>query len=149
VTSRRRGLTLLELLVTVTLVALATSVVSLRISASGERSRLREAATTLRQMDERARLFAQTLGPIDLILDRDHRTLELRRTETGERLRRSQLPGEIRARLGAPRDVRIIRYDRWGTSSDYDVVLTSGGEQTRWKQLGSTGWILQDDGEGG
>lgn len=144
-----RGLTLIEMLAVVTLLALTVSLLTASFAGSVGAARLREAASIVREADARARLRSRTTGPIRLTLSEDRSALLLRTDESAdggpapiklpEFARAFLLSADGTAPLGS------IRFDRLGRSRDYRIRIELGELARSLHIAGLTGWIQGGD----
>jgi type II secretory pathway pseudopilin PulG len=152
-------LTLIELLAVIVIVATATGVLATGFGARNGDARLRETAASLRDLDARARLLAQTLlrkdaaapgpasgGPhaVTLTLAADGRELWVV-ASGGMRLASVEIPKGIEARLTLARDGQqaSIGFDRLGRSPDYECELRGERRALRLRVAGLTGLIRE------
>ena len=145
----RRGFTLLEVLAVVILFSLVASVLTVHLAAASESATFRAAASRLRDMDARARLFARTSGPLVLSLQDQGRSLLLSQVDTGASLLRVDLGEGAAVEIETDPPRRWILFDRSGRSVDYELALASGEREARWQVAGTTGWMQPADEEQG
>ncbi len=145
---RRRGVTLLELLLVVSLVA-ATGVLavgSMSVADRSNRTRLAEAAS--RELDELSRTWARTVGACRLASGADHKELLLL-SQSGERLASRAMPSGISARIVCTTDSSItswVWFDATGAAPDYRIVFGDEAER-RWamRVAGLTGLMKVEE----
>ena len=146
-----RGLTLIEMLAVVTLLALTVSLVTASFVGSIDSARLREAESIVRDTDARARLRARTTCPVRLSADRS--SLVLQCDELGVHEPTSNEPAPIalpdHARVfllsaDGTEPLSSIRFDKLGRSRDYRVRIELGESSRTLHIAGLTGWIEED-----
>ncbi len=137
----RRGLTLIEVLGVIVIVALVASVTTVGLAATHERSRLRDTAAQMRDLDGRARLLAATVGTVVVSMADDGRRVELRAggVERDELLASLEIPINVTIEV----DTDPVIFDRLGRSPDYTVTLEAGQYVERWQVAGLTGHVTE------
>ncbi len=139
---RSLAFTFIELLSVVVLLALAASVGAVAVAGASDSARIRSAAAMLRGLDSRARLSAQTGGPVVIESSDDGRIVSVRREH--DVLSRIKLPDGVRVCLADPEGVRVVhavRIGSHGRCGDYGFVLRHGEIVSRWTVNGATGWV--------
>ncbi len=138
------GVTLLETLATVVLISIVAGSLAVGFSVVSESSNRFSKVSLLRQLDVRARVFAQLSGPLVLQLTANGTVVSLRDQKSRRPLRTLELePGRLQ--LFAPNPVREIVFDQTGLSPDYTVVLEDNGNVTSWAVSGTSGWHSSEE----
>jgi prepilin-type N-terminal cleavage/methylation domain-containing protein len=140
--TRRRGFTLVELLLVLVILGLAATIVGVRFSDSLTRARIDEAVLTWQRIDTHARAAARTQELV-LRLENagDSQTIFLD-TVSGNQLRTWQLPVDVElASLNGQR-IAELRYWRSGGSVDYRVTVRNHSYERRLLFAGGTGHVM-------
>ena len=148
-TERPRAMTMIETLLVIALLALATALGAVRLSNSSARARIDHALAVLESADLAARTLAHSHGPITLSVGRSPHRVRVS-TPAGQVLWERTLPDGIGVNitLYAPGPTSLagsdlIHFDPIGRSADYyRTVLVSDGlsHATRVNVSGHTGW---------
>ena len=141
---RTRAFTLVETLAAAALLGLVASVVALGLAGAGDKARLGEAVTMVRDLDQRARELARSGGPVALGLDGELRRMTITGVERrGSILAERWLPSAVDVTLREPGGsaVNSITFDRLGRSRDYTVQLAASGNDLVLSVSGLTGWM--------
>lgn len=139
---RRGGLTLIETLAVVVLLGITAATTLTHLSGATDSARLREAGAIVRDADARARLLAQSEGPLFLELDADRGAVSVR-DPGGRVLLARELPARVRVEAvdENSQPIEQIVIDARGRSGDYTIVATLGDRRDAWRVAGLTGWI--------
>lgn len=146
----RRGVTLIEVLAIVVLVAFAGSILVVGISSRAITAQTNHFVMQWQALDRRARLMARLSA-------RESTALQLAVTESAVRLviARAQADPETFDMIYAPNGVEtwlqaeasVINFDRRGCTPDYEFMIKANGSMRRWFVAGLTGWIEAADEE--
>lgn len=136
----RRGLTLIEVLATVSLLALTGSIALVSLSGLGDLAILEQASFEITAADRHARAFALREGPMHLRYEAG--LVQLVPMENDEAsLRDAQLPHRLSIVVrvdGQPTEA--VRFEARGESPDYSADLQTGNVSRRMQCAGLTGW---------
>jgi type II secretory pathway component PulJ len=142
----RVGLTLLEVLAVIVLVAMIAGALAVNLAAVDESASLRQAGGTWQEMDRRARALARTsqaAAIVELEEDStgDRMFIRLRLTDSHEIISRIELPLGVNIHI-EPEQSHVM-YDMAGRSIDYQVRLMREDSPAtyRWHVHGLTGFI--------
>lgn len=139
----RPGLTLIEVMAVVTLLAIAAAVATAGLSGAHEAAQLQEAVSVFRNADAQARFLASTGDHVLLRIGEEPNTVELRSVGIGH-VRTFTLGTHVSAglldRAGDAR-IDVVRIDRLGQSWDYRVSLRVGERTGTLRVSGLTGWV--------
>ena len=139
-----RGLTLLELLAVVGLLSLVTSTVGLSMLQTSEQVAFSSLGTWFRDLDERARMFAQQGEEVRLFLDQDERLVVLQRVSGGAWLSHGPIPAGLEILWTAEGvETESLTFTRLGTTFDYRVTVKRNQSQKAWMFSGLTGWMQE------
>ncbi len=144
-TSSRRGLTLMEMLFTVVIMALVAGVLMVRLSGASRSTQLRAATANWLDLDRRGRLLAPREGPMALEVDPDGRRLVLRRLDDESALFSATLPAFATGELSVSGDDHVL-IDRRGRSADYRMVIRTVDplSQQTWQIAGILGSVHEE-----
>lgn len=141
----RPGLTLIEVMAVVTLLAIAAAIATAGLSSAHEAVQLREAVSVFRNADAQARFLASTGDQVILRIGEESNTVELR-SDGMDEVRTFTLGTHVSAglldRAGVAR-IDVVRIDRRGQSTDYRVSLRVGERAETLRVSGLTGWVEQ------
>ncbi|MEQ8764768.1 MAG: prepilin-type N-terminal cleavage/methylation domain-containing protein [Planctomycetota bacterium] len=141
----QRGFTLLELLSVVVLLGLAATAVTVRMTGKRGLFASRALRREIQELDARARVAAQTLGPVALAVTDRGRRIRLIERSSGRAMRELELEENSELELYEPGSTREIRFDATGRSRDYRAVLRQGRKRVSWRVSGETGWIQDEE----
>lgn len=136
---------MIEVLAAVFLISLVAGVVAVRLGSTQDRSVLRATEAALKNLDLRARTLARSEGPLSLAVSRDGNTIVLSTIQGKETLRKMDLASDYRVQLMSPGRIAAITFDQAGRSRDYEVVLSTRQQVSRWQVFGATGWISAEE----
>ncbi len=142
-TSGGRGFTLIELLAVIVIVSMIAGVTSISLASASDSAQLNATIARWRDLDARARLFARSLGPVTMRLDRQSHTVQLYCDESAELAAQLKLPHGAKARVVAEQPTDVVNFDRLGHSADYDVDVSINERTVHWHVCGLTGWITE------
>ena len=153
--NNRRGFTLIELILVITLLSFITGMVVVRFAGVGAKAKLQLAAERIAFLDGQTRTLARRQGRgVDVVFYLGTNRVERREASNGDVISGpTQLPGGVRIANvlvgGRHRSTHTLRFGPMGHSPSYSVELsTSGGRlsQTVWV-AGLTGQVLLAGGE--
>ena len=124
----RPGLTLIEVMAVVTLLAIAAAMATAGLSGAHEAVQLQEAASVFRNADAHARFLTSTGDQVILRIGEESNTVELR-SDGMDEVRTFRLGRHVSARLldrAGDARIDVVRIDRRGQSTDYRVSLLVG-----------------------
>jgi len=135
-----RAMTLIETLLVLVLIGLVASLTASAWSTAPAASRLREAESSVLDLDARARLLARRVGPV--ILELDHRSHQVVLRDTDSAYASIVVSRGIDAGLkdASGRELEQLGFDARGRTSDYELQLTSQAGSRRTRVSGLTGW---------
>jgi len=148
-----RGLTLIELLAIIVILAMVSSVLAIGLGSASSVASIQSFASQWAGMDGRARLMSRTQ-------DLDADPIIMVASEGRVALLRHRVDGHDEAvvdEIHSPRGVALriegiehqwIDFDRRGCTPDYKLVLKLHDVKRVWRVHGLTGWI-EEIGEGG
>lgn len=145
--SPRRAFTMIETLVVVAILALATAAGFVHLSAATRRARVESALHTLALGDAAARTAAQSGRASLLLLDADGRSLSVRHHDQRDPAWTRTLPGAVsatlRSAMGEP--LSRLEFDVAGRCLDYERRVVAAGAaddavSARIRVSGMTGW---------
>ncbi|MFK7961960.1 MAG: Tfp pilus assembly protein FimT/FimU [Phycisphaerales bacterium] len=135
-----RGFTLIEVLLTVTLLAGMSAVLLVPMGRSTAASRLEGAAHRVQDADRRARLIATRRGPVHLKFPVGGVEIVAADAADGD-------PPLLRADLGPAIQLdgpEIVVVDRHGRTRDYAVSVGDGTRHVSWSVHGLLGLTVED-----
>ena len=147
--SSSRGLhpafTLIELLAVIVIISLIAGITMANLAATDDDATLRAAVAAVRDLDQRARIFSQTGEHVTLAPSRTRDALLLKTSRDSETVAAAQMPRGITVHLDLPRTRReTVRFDSFGRSGDYRVVLRRGMDTLVWRVHGLTGVLAEE-----
>lgn len=140
-----RGLTLIECLAVVALLALALSTVAAGLTPSAADARLHDARMIFLDLDARARVLAMQGESVVLRVSDGRVSVRVGSTATFER----DLPRTIEVVLTEPgtgTPIDDIQIDTRGRSPDYTLSIHSGGRHAQTLVSGLTGYVFGEAG---
>lgn len=142
---RFRGLTLIELLAVVVILAMVAGVAVVNAGSMNASAELRAIARQWQELDARARLHARSDGPVQMHIDSDNRAIRLVSAATNEQLAFIDLPlgTTVRIQIAAAEPASHVTIDRTGRSGDYTASVERNGGKITWTIYGLTGWVKQ------
>ena len=138
------GFTLIELLAVIVIVSMIAGVTTISLASASDSAQLNATIARWRDLDARARLFARSLGPVTMRLDRESRSLRLYYDGLAELLSHLTLPRGTNAQIVAQRPTDVVNFDRLGRSADYEVEVSISERTVHWHVCGLTGWITEN-----
>lgn len=142
---RTQGLTLLELLAVLVLLALTFSVAGVRLAATSAHAQLQAAASRLRDLDAYTRLLARSGEPAFLQLDGAEHFVRVQAIRSTELLAGAAIPEGVSVEIRTSSGDEAITFDRLGRSPDYRVAMNAGETTLRWHVYGLTGYVRRDE----
>jgi len=144
----RRCFTLLEMLVVVALVAVASGLAVGGLAAPGRDARLRAAIAAVLDLDRRARLCSRTGYVSFLEVTSEHDALRLTMGPNHDVLAEDSLPDGASLAVVDPLTsdpIGRVRIGTDGRSRDYGVIMTMWETERAWCVSGLTGWVRSMD----
>ena len=139
-----RGFTLLELMATVTLIALVATTASVSWAPMIEATDRRSVEGRVRDALSRARLAALRQGRAIVSFSRDGYLIKVR-DDRGEILRETEWPSSLRVRLAKPEREDALVFDSFGRTTDFVVEISSHDGTKVLEGSGISGWIETKD----
>lgn len=142
-----RGLTLLETLAAVALLALAASALAVSLGGATDAERLAALRAELLDLDARARLLARSAGGAVLSLEDDGARLRVAAPAVAEPALRRALPRPWTLRLErrAGEAEGAVAYDARGRCPDYAFIIATPAGEHRIPVAGLTGCPLPSE----
>lgn len=140
----RRGLTLIELLATVAIVALVAGIGVAALGSASQEADERGLLNALQDLERRARLVAKTIGPAALQLDEEERVLRVVVVEGQEQFGEVQVAEAFDIAIETPDGdlFQAIGWGRDGRCVNHDIVVSrDGAELVRLRVSGLTGHV--------
>jgi competence protein ComGC len=144
---RGRALTLIELLAMIVIISMAAGVVMVNLSSMSDSAAFRAGAAAVRDLDARGRLSGRTGAPAALMATMEHDGLILRSQAPGEAIGHASMPSGMTVHLRTVDSGDMsIRFDAFGRSADYDIILRRGERLVIWRIAGLTGCVVEKGG---